>query len=251
MLSITGFTYAWIAIAIITFFYLLFFETAPYGRHSSTSWGPSIRNKLAWFLMELPALFGFLFFFFTTAEYTNKVVLLFIILWCVHYVNRTLIFPLRIKTKGKKMPLIIVLSGMFFNTINTFLIANYLAKNPGKYTVEWFTTWQFVLGFTLFILGFVINQYSDYILIKLRKPGETSYKIPNGFLFRYISCPNLFGEVIEWLGFALLTWSLPAFAFLFWTMANLIPRAIAHHKWYLSRFENYPKERKAIIPFIW
>lgn len=201
--------------------------------------------------MELPALLGFIFFFYTHAEYTNKVVLLFIILWCVHYVNRTLIFPLRIKTKGKQMPLLIVLSAIFFNLVNTFLIATYLAQNPENYPVSWLSSWQFISGFILFLTGFAINQYSDYLLIKLRKPGEVSYKIPNGFLFRFVSCPNLFGEILEWTGFALATWCLPGFAFLMWTCANLIPRGIAHHKWYLERFENYPKNRKAIFPFIW
>ena len=149
------------------------------------------------------------------------------------------------------MPLIIVLSGMFFNSINTFLIANYLAKNPENYQAEWFGTWQFITGLSLFIIGFAINQYSDYLLIKLRKPGETTYKIPTGFLFKFISCPNLFGEIIEWFGFALLTWCLPSLSFLMWTIANLVPRALAHHKWYLNHFENYPKDRKAIFPFIW
>jgi len=251
MLSIKTFTWGWIILAVITFIYLLFFKTAPYGRHTSQSWGPTISNKLGWIIMEFPALFGFLAFFFVKAEYTNKVVFLFLILWCVHYVNRTFVFPFRIKTKGKKMPLVIALNGAFFNTINTYLIASFLAENPTNYTVEWFSTWQFILGFVLFVLGFWINQYSDYLLIKLRNPGETNYKIPHGFLFKYISSPNFFGEILEWLGFALLTWCLPSFAFLLWTIANLVPRAIANHKWYHNKFENYPKDRKAIIPFIW
>lgn len=41
-------------------------------------------------------------------------------------------------------------------------------------------------------------------------------------------------------------------AFLVFTAANLIPRAIAHHAWYQSAFvDSYPVERKAIIPFLW
>jgi hypothetical protein len=27
-------------------------------------------------------------------------------------------------------------------------------------------------------------------------------------------------------------------------------RAIGHHEWYLKKFENYPKTRKALIPFV-
>ena len=32
----------------------------------------------------------------------------------------------------------------------------------------------------------------------------------------------------------------------FWTIFNLLPRAISHHKWYKEKFEDYPKEGKII-----
>lgn len=251
MLSHTSFTWIWIAVAVVTFFYLLFFQTAPYGRHTSSSWGPSISNRFGWFLMEIPALVLFLYFFISNTLYLNNVVLVFVLFWSIHYMNRAIIFPLRIKTTGKKMPVLIVLSAIFFNTVNTYLIAVYLAQYPEQYNQEWMSSWQFILGALLFIIGFGINQYSDYLLINLRSPGETNYKIPNGFLFRFVSCPNLLGELIEWLGFAVMTWCLPSWSFFIWTFANLVPRAIDHHKWYLKKFENYPKNRKAIFPFIW
>ena len=69
-------------------------------------------------------------------------------------------------------------------------------------------------------------------------------------MYRYISCPNYFGEIVEWIGFYLMTLSIPALIFVFWTMCNLIPRAISTHNWYLSSFDNYPKNRKVIIPFL-
>jgi 3-oxo-5-alpha-steroid 4-dehydrogenase 1 len=47
-----------------------------------------------------------------------------------------------------------------------------------------------------------------------------------------------------------MTWSLAGFSFMIWTMANLVPRAIAGHKWYKRAFDNYPSNRKAIFPFI-
>lgn len=241
----------WIIIGVFTFFYLLKYKTAPYGRHSSQNWGPMIDNKLGWTLMELPALVLFFVFFFTQNEFITYPVIVFLFFWGIHYFNRAIIFPFRIKTKGKKMPIIIMLSAILFNTVNTFFLAEYLATNAADYTINWFQSWQFLLGTSLFIVGFIINQYSDYILINLRKPGETHYKIPNGFLFRFISCPNLFGEIIEWLGFAIMTFCLPGWAFFIWTFANLVPRAISHHNWYKEKFENYPKSRKAIFPFLW
>ena len=52
------------------------------------------------------------------------------------------------------------------------------------------------------------------------------------------------------MAFALMTWSLAGLSFMIWTMANLVPRAIKGHQWYHDKFESYPKNRKAIFPFI-
>ena len=103
--------------------------------------------------------------------------------------------------------------------------------------------------FILFLIGAYINNQSDTILINLRQGSENGYKVPFGGMFRYVSCPNHLGEIIEWIGFAILTWSLPTLAFALWTVANLLPRAIEHHKWYHKNFKEYPKNRKAIIPY--
>ena len=147
------------------------------------------------------------------------------------------------------MPFVIMLSAVFFNIMNGFSFGYYFSQFA-NYTNYWFSDIRFICGIILFFTGLYINWKADNMLIHLRKPGETGYKIPQGWLFEKISCPNLFGELIEWLGFAILCWNLPAFTFLIWTAANLIPRAIAHHKWYKEKFNEYPADRKAILPFI-
>lgn len=238
----------WMIIGVLIFFLLLFI-TAPYGRHTSSSWGPLIPNRTAWIGMEifvLVVLFYFLYHGENTQSLTNWILLSFFI---IHYINRSAIFPFRIKTKGKKMPLVIMLMGMSFNLSNGFLIGYYLG-NFKVYDTSWLSTPQFIIGSIIFIIGMGINMHSDNILINLRKPGETGYKIPQGGLFKFVSAPNLLGEVSEWLGFAILTWSLPGLAFFIWSFANLVPRAISHHKWYQEKFSDYPKERKAIIPWL-
>lgn len=245
----TAFTWAWIATAAAVFV-LLFFITAPYGRHTKKTWGPLINNKLGWFIMEF-FLLVILFYFILTGENEQSLVNMIIIgLITLHYLDRSLIFPLRIKTKGKKMPVVIMLMALGFNLSNGFLFGYYLG-NFKVYTTDWLTTPQFIIGSIIFLTGAIINKHADTVLINLRKPNETGYKIPQGGLFNYISCPNLFGEVVEWLGFAILTWSLPGLAFFVWTFANLVPRAISHHKWYVNKFEDYPTKRKAVFPFLW
>ena len=147
------------------------------------------------------------------------------------------------------MPLIIMLSAIFINIMNGFSFGYYFI-HFADYPNDWLSDPGFIIGAILFFTGLYINWRADNILINLRKPGETNYKIPAGWLFNKVSCANLFGELIEWLGFAILCWNLPALTFLIWTAANLIPRALAHHKWYKERFIEYPPDRKAIIPYV-
>jgi steroid 5-alpha reductase family enzyme len=109
---------------------------------------------------------------------------------------------------------------------------------------------KFWIGFLLFISGFIINKTADEKLRKMRTESPSDYLIPSGWLFNYISSPHYFGEIIEWAGWAVMTWSVPGLAFSVFTFANLFPRAMASHIWYRKNFSDYPKNRKAIIPFI-
>jgi 3-oxo-5-alpha-steroid 4-dehydrogenase 1 len=243
--------YIWLGIAIAVHI-TMFFVTAPFGRHTTTTWGPMVDNKLAWFIMELPSLGIMLYFLmFGTLSFNSYVWILFS-LWIFHYLNRTFIYPLRIRATEKKMPLVIVLNAILFNLMNAGLNGYFLSElaDSSKYQSDWLTTPHFIIGAVLFIVGMTINWKSDSILIHLRKPGETGYKIPRGFLFDYVSSPNLFGELVEWGGFALMAWNLPALTFMVWTFANLVPRAKNHHDWYHQKFSDYPEERKAVFPFL-
>lgn len=97
----------------------------------------------------------------------------------------------------------------------------------------------------------VVNIHSDHILRNLRKPGDTGYKIPRGGLFEYVTAANYLGEIVEWFGFALASWSPAGGAFALFTISTLLTRARQHHQWYHEKFEDYPKSRKILIPFVY
>jgi len=117
---------------------------------------------------------------------------------------------------------------------------------------KWHQHPQFILGITLFLLGFAINLYSDAKLRHLRSLSVNRRQIPTGALFEYVSSPHYFGEIVEWTGFCVASnFSLATVAFAVYTAANLIPRGVAHHKWYHENFPNvYPANRRAVIPFL-
>jgi 3-oxo-5-alpha-steroid 4-dehydrogenase 1 len=239
----------WTVIAILILPVLLKI-TAPYGRYTRKGWGLMINNTAGWIIMELPSpvCFAVTFFMFDNPKSSvNYVMLSF---WMIHYINRSIIYPLRYPNKKKQMPLSIAFNAIIFNLVNGSINGYFFGNICPVYPEGYFLQWNFIAGIAMFIGGFIINVYSDNILLNLRKPGETDYKIPQKGLFKYVSAPNYFGEIVEWIGFAVASWSLPALSFAVWTIANLAPRAISNHKWYLDKFSDYPKNRKALIPFI-
>ncbi|MCB0522048.1 MAG: DUF1295 domain-containing protein [Lewinellaceae bacterium] len=242
-------TLAWIALALLLLPVQLKI-TAPYGRHASNRWGRQLPYRLGWIIMEVVSPLTFAYFFVSGENEKTGPMWLFFGLWMAHYANRAIRYPLRAKMDGKSVPMVIVGSAIFFNLVNGFLNGYWLGSLAAPYPAAWFGTPQFIFGILLFFAGAFINIQSDNILLKLRKPGETGYKIPQGGLFRFVSCPNHFGEIVEWAGFAILCWNLPAVSFAIWTAANLVPRALSHHRWYREKFDHYPKGRKAVFPFV-
>ncbi|XP_025078017.1 3-oxo-5-alpha-steroid 4-dehydrogenase 1-like isoform X1 [Pomacea canaliculata] len=227
---------------------ILGYVSAPYGRYSRPGWGPLIPVRLAWFLQELPSLLMPLYILCFTecpraGEWKNKVALgLFIF----HYIQRTFIFPFLIRG-GKPTSLAAFVSAVMFCVANGYLQGGYLLKFADFQNV---CDAQFYAGLLLFLSGFAINIHSDHILRNLRRGSETEYKIPHGGMFEYVSGANFFGEILEWFGFAIMNNTLPAFAFFVFTLCNTGQRACHHHRWYQKKFEDYPKKRKALIPFL-
>ena len=97
----------------------------------------------------------------------------------------------------------------------------------------------------------IVVVCSDNELFKIRKNLGKGYGIPNGGFYRWVTCPNYLGEILEWIGWAIACWSLAGCSFAIWVIANLVPRARSNHQWYHEQFKDYPKKRKILVPFIW
>jgi hypothetical protein len=243
----------WIAIASLTFLTLMFVR-APYGRHERPGWGPRISSRLGWIIMESPSVIVMSIFFGIYAVKwgtTDWVAITFFIMWISHYSHRSFIWPVRAKVAHKMMPLSIVLFAIIFNGINTWFNAEWIYALNHPYPEYWFYGWKFRVGALIFISGMMINITSDNILFSLRNGENKGYSIPHEGLHKWVSCPNYLGEILQWIGWAIATWSLAGLSFALWTIANLAPRARANHIWYHEQFPDYPKNRKALIPGIY
>ncbi|MBN1273736.1 MAG: 3-oxo-5-alpha-steroid 4-dehydrogenase [Candidatus Aminicenantes bacterium] len=231
-------------------FPILWITTAPYGRHNRPGWGPQISARLGWIFMEAPAALVFGVCFISGRYDAGITGIIFFLLWETHYINRSFIYPIRKSGPMKNMPFAIVFMAFIFNTMNGYLNGRYIFHFSKGYSSSWLSDPRFLGGVVLFAGGWAINIHSDEILGRLRKKKENAYHIPHGGCFKFVSCANYFGEIFEWTGWALATWSLPGLAFAVFTAANLIPRGRSHHLWYRSLFPDYPPERKAVIPYV-
>ena len=222
---------------------------APYGRYWRTSWGPSLPPRLGWVMMELPAVMGFLVVFVQGSAATERVPLFIGSLWFLHYLPRTLLYSWLLRS-STPFPLLLIGVGGLFNLVNSALNALAISHLSLFLQDAWLQDPRFILGVITFFLGMSINLHADHLLRRLRQPGDSTYYVPHGGFFRWVSCPNYLGEIIEWMGWGLLSWSWAGLGFLVFSCANLIPRALQHHRWYQATFPAYPPSRKAIFPGI-
>ena len=228
--------------------------TAGYGVAYTSKWGPAINNKAGWIIMEAPAFIVMLLLWLCSSRRGEPALVVMALLFELHYFQRSFIFPMLIRGKNR-MPLIIILMGVIFNTINCYLIGGWFfyVSPEGSYPVSWLYSPLFILGTLIFLAGMWINISSDYIIRHLRKPGDTKHYIPRGGMFRFVTGANYFGELTEWTGYAILSWSLGGLTFAIWTFANLAPRAVSLHKRYIKEFgdEYRNLKRRYIIPYIY
>ena len=230
---------------------------APYGRYydgQALQWafGLQLPGRICWVLQEAPCVVASSFAaleIYRAGRVPSSEFFLLLMFAC-HYVNRTLIFPFRIKG-GKPTTAMAFLMAMAFCAVNGYIQARCLTGRLHSYPDVDHPL--FALGTLLWFLGVVINVHSDGILLNLRsKSADKAYYVPQGGLFAYVSCPNFLGEMIEWAGFAVATGFAPhAVTFAVCTACNLFPRALQHHQFYLKKFEDkYPRGRRAVIPYI-
>ena len=226
----------------------LFFVSAPYGKHSRPGWGPQMNSKAAWILMETPAVLVPLVYFIIAGNRSTGAVFS-VCLWELHYLYRTYIYSALQRGSRRSFPVALAVSAFVFNINNGVIIGHDLFVHGRADSISLLDPTS-VVGLVLFFGGLALHVHSDAIIRSLRGDGQTGYRIPRGGMFRLVSNPNYLGEILQWIGFAVLTRSLAAWAFALFTFCNIFPRAITNHRWYRGRFPDYPAERRVIVPFI-
>ncbi|KAI6029435.1 3-oxo-5-alpha-steroid 4-dehydrogenase-domain-containing protein [Pisolithus microcarpus] len=248
----------------------------------------SVDGIRSWIFMELFAPVTFVYAFMQAPLLDNVPPVppvsvpqgLLVGLFLTHYINRALVSPLRTPSRSRSH-LSVVLSAICFNFFNGLMMGTYLRSLTAlAYTVVVFQRPLYWVGVFIWLAGFIGNILHDEILLNIRrnakakgkakreddpaKKGAEYYAVPHGYLYKYISYPNYFCEWVEWTGFAIAAAPFPPltsptafmqhihapWVFLLAEILLMLPRAYKGHQWYLDKFADYPKERKAVVPFL-
>jgi len=161
----------WAIVGFLIFIVLLFI-TAPYGRHSRKDWGPTIPNKLGWIFMEGISLIVFILAFLLGPKGIQPVTWIFFAAYVFHYGNRSILWPLRTKTAGKRMPLVVALMAVVFNLVNGFTNGYYFSAFAREYTWEWLVDIRFILGFFSLVFWIIYQLVVRSDLIEPEKGRE-------------------------------------------------------------------------------
>jgi len=210
-----------------------------------------MRATHGWFIMELVALILVPALAIASGIELTAAVLALLALWVFHYGHRTLIYPWRRRQSTKRLPILIPAMAIVYNTLNGYTNGWSFFINADLYQTSWLTDPRFLIGTLIFACGAWINITSDNVMLKLQRRNDEKYAIPQNGLHRYVAAPNYLGEIIEWIGWAIATWSVAGLLFALYTIANLAPRARSNLIWYRKTFNAYPTDRKALIPYVW
>ncbi|GAA6024295.1 hypothetical protein JCM11491_006499 [Sporobolomyces phaffii] len=220
-----------------------FLIDAPFGRFTTKS-KLSINGSIGWFVMEIVSPLAFLAalplgqssaFPSSTRGYLSLVRDTFfslpiarailVVLFIVHYVNRSTISTLANPSRAKMNPLV-PLSAIAFNIMNGSTMGMWvggghpstgLSPSPETGLRDGIAArGLFVTGLVMWAVGFGSNIYHDHVLYdlkrdKLRLEADSAsnpdpkqrYSIPprTRGLYRYVSHPSYSSEWLEWLGY--------------------------------------------------
>ncbi|XP_039952794.1 polyprenol reductase isoform X1 [Bactrocera neohumeralis] len=127
---------------------------------------------------------------------------------------------------------------------------------PSAFSLKHITLIQCLCIF-IFHFSWTQQYKSNMILVNLRKDAKSgevkteNHLLPTGGFFNIISSPHMFFEIVMYLAIlGLLPTSTTWILVVIWVFVNQLANALLTHKWYKENFKNYPKNRKALIPFI-
>ncbi|CAL7948830.1 unnamed protein product [Xylocopa violacea] len=131
----------------------------------------------------------------------------------------------------------------------------FVEGSEGNFSWKRITYFQLLCALT-FISSSYVQLRANIVLSNLRKDKDEKinraiYKIPHGGLFKYVSGALNITEIIIYVILSIILWQSSTFHYVtIWVIINQVCTAVLTHEWYVQTFQNYPKSRKILLPYI-
>ncbi|XP_038136618.1 polyprenol reductase [Cyprinodon tularosa] len=179
------------------------------------------------------------------------------LLLCVHSLRRLLECLFVSVFSDGSMHLVQYLFGLGYYIVLglTVLCSDKMARGPSTHLNQ--LDWMQTAGFLLFIAASLVQHQSMVLFAGLRKGKsgrvETlAHRVPEGGWFELVSCPHYFAELLIYisLGFVLGRFSVTWWLVVLYVLFNQALAGQLCHDLYVTKYESYPKHRRAFIPFV-
>ncbi|XP_060186356.1 uncharacterized protein LOC132615775 [Lycium barbarum] len=202
-------------------------------------------SKLGMFILYAPACaMGFASFFLYQDGGTRFMMLKAVV--TIHFLKRVLeVLFVHKYSGGMVLGSVLLISSIYLSLAVVIIFIQHLTLGYTEPEVD-----LKYIGLLIFLVGICGNFYHHYLLSKLRDQREKGYKIPQGGLFSVVICPHYLFEILGFIGISFISQTSFSFSCAVDVTLYLMGRSYVTRKWYLSKFENFPKNVKALIPFV-
>ncbi|OMH79248.1 putative enoyl reductase [Zancudomyces culisetae] len=187
----------------------------------------------------------------TLVHTTDQRIMLYMVLG--HYMKRELETLFVHKFSHATMPLSNLFKNSFHYHFTGGLFLAYFCYSPYHTSVVGspLPSRSLMLATLSFLFFEASNLVTHMNLSSLRpKDGSTERKIPYGYGFDLVTCPNYFYEIMSWVAFSGISRTWASYIFIGFSAYQMVVWAIKKHKIYKKEFPNYPKDRKIIFPYV-
>jgi very-long-chain enoyl-CoA reductase len=166
-----------------------------------------------------------------------------------HFVKRELETIFVHKFSASTMPIYNIFKNSFFYWAFSGLLCAYAIYAPTSLAAKANEPIVDYLGLVLYLFGEISNGAVHLHLATLRSAGGTERRIPSGYGFNLVTCPNYMFEVVSWLGIILTSRSWSVVVFIAFGIMQMAAWAKNKERAYRKEFgDKYKKKRYTMLP---
>lgn len=153
------------------------------------------------------------------------------------------------KFSANTMPVFNVFKNSFFYWVVSGLVCAYSIYSPRSLAATADQPLIDLAGALVYLFGEIGNASVHLYLAGLRSSGGTERRIPLGFGFRLVTCPNYMFEVLSWVGIIVASRDWTVAAFIIMGVYQMYAWAKGKERTYRKEFgDSYKKKRFVMLP---